>query len=189
MPEPWSGQTAPFNVGPLSSVTCTSVTSCLATVGSTGNASDAIIGTKDGGATWSVQNVPVTASDLFSGITCSTALDCYAVGTGINTGVIVASADGGSTWTSQSVPTGSAVQLSAVSCSAATVCMAVGAGGNSSGVILAYADPTVSTPSVPVGAEGTPYSFALQAAGSTDPYTWSPVRGPCPMVSRCRRQV
>ncbi len=86
-----------------------------------------MINTKDGGATWSVQNVPVCGfrfvqwHHLFDGSRPLTGR------TGINTGVIVASADGGSTWTSQSVPTGSAVQLSAVSCSAATVCMAVGA--------------------------------------------------------------
>ena len=84
-----------------------------------------IIVTKDGGRTW---RQAIGATSL-SGVACSSAATCYAVGNG---GTIMATIDAGTAWTRQdaySTTSGASLNLVTVSCPSVTSCYAVGEQG------------------------------------------------------------
>jgi photosystem II stability/assembly factor-like uncharacterized protein len=87
-----------------------------------------ILGSTDGGRTWSTQNGDDTYTSFgqnLIGVTCPTARHCYAVGSG---GIIVATTDGGAHWALQS-RFASGKDLTDVACPTETTCYAVGQDG------------------------------------------------------------
>ena len=65
----------------LNAISCPSETTCIA-VGTNLSSTPYVVGTSNNGSTWSLQSPPSNAVDL-TGISCSAAEDCVAVG---NTG-------------------------------------------------------------------------------------------------------
>ena len=88
----------------------------------------AVIATADGGGRWTPQVIPPTVGSL-SGIACSDALHCTAVGqasqVSASQAVIITTVDGGAQWTQVPAPA-RVLDLTAVSCLADGWCMAVG---------------------------------------------------------------
>jgi hypothetical protein len=126
----------------LPSVSCVSATTCTAVGYATINtAPHQFVGAlyavgKVNGGSWTVQTVPDPAGYAnggFTGVSCTSASSCIAVGqygTTANGGAALAERWNGTSWTVLSVPdpaTSINTQLNAVSCSAADTCMAVGA--------------------------------------------------------------
>jgi len=106
-----------------------------------------ILATTDGGSTWRKRRS--LGDELLSGVACSDATRCWAVGadSGTGAGVILATADGGATWSKQR--SGSHDDLLGVAFSDATHGWVVGdlydqAYGSDIGVILATTDGGVS---------------------------------------------
>ena len=88
-----------------------------------------MVGTTDGGATWTNQVVPADAVlwDLL-GVSCTSRTRCQAVGGGpfLRGGDIIGTTDGGATWKAQVVPPGVGGQgFFGVSCASLTSCEAV----------------------------------------------------------------
>jgi photosystem II stability/assembly factor-like uncharacterized protein len=95
----WSRQDLPPGTPELLSVSCPSVSDCVA-VGF-GSASWA---TTDGGRTWTQQPVPAGVADLRN-LSCPTVSICEAVGESPgNTAVALRTTDGGAKWSVQAVP-------------------------------------------------------------------------------------
>ena len=95
---------------------CDGPTTCIA-VGTNLTSNPYVIGTSNNGTTWTAQHVPDNAVDL-TGISCSTAEDCVAVGNSGNTAAgstIMSTISGGSSWTQQVPPDGTS-QLKSVAC-------------------------------------------------------------------------
>jgi hypothetical protein len=118
----WHLQTMPGNAG-VGSVSCVSVTFCEI-VGSGGG--DVWDGTR-----WSAQTIPGPAGAGYSGVSCSSAAFCQAVGqyNDSSGSTLSVSATWNGTWTSETTqnPVGSAfTTLDGVSCVAAAACEAVG---------------------------------------------------------------
>jgi photosystem II stability/assembly factor-like uncharacterized protein len=93
----------------LDSVWCSNKRACVAvgyneTPTGSGNNGVAVYST-NGGASWSVGNVPSTVTDLLA-VACSTADACVALGTTSNTPTSAVSANGGKTWSNAQLPTG-----------------------------------------------------------------------------------
>lgn len=87
-----------------------------------------ILGSTDGGRTWSVQNGDTTYTSFgqgFISVYCPTAQHCYAVG---YDGVIAATTDGGAHWNTQQ-DYASGKDLYDVACPSETTCYAVGKDG------------------------------------------------------------
>jgi photosystem II stability/assembly factor-like uncharacterized protein len=107
----------------LNGSACADTSTCWA-VGANGT----IVGTADGGTTWSPQ-VSGTKNNL-NAIACPTSSRCVVVGNkagaGTN-GIVLTTADGGATWTARNSGTGN--NLTSVSCADATTCWAVGQNG------------------------------------------------------------
>jgi hypothetical protein len=121
----------PTGVQSLQAVDCPTAVRCWAVGSTVGTAlapsSATVVTTKDGGATWKVQNVPSTVGYL-AGIACTSVRACTAVGQvgadGTGPGAILSTQDGGSTWTLQPVPAGT-TDVTAIACAAAGTCMAL----------------------------------------------------------------
>jgi photosystem II stability/assembly factor-like uncharacterized protein len=95
----WFRQDLPAGTPELLSISCPSVSDCVA-VGF-GSASWA---TTDGGRTWTTQSVPAGVTDLRS-VSCPTVSVCEAVGESAgNTAVALGTTDGGAMWSVQVVP-------------------------------------------------------------------------------------
>jgi photosystem II stability/assembly factor-like uncharacterized protein len=95
----WFRQDLPAGTPELLSISCPSVSDCVA-VGF-GSASWA---TTDGGRTWTTQTVPAGVADLRS-VSCPTVSICEAVGESSNdTAVALHTTDGGAVWSVQVVP-------------------------------------------------------------------------------------
>ncbi|MGP0029866.1 MAG: hypothetical protein ACLPVF_05110 [Acidimicrobiales bacterium] len=87
----------------------------------------AIVGTTNGGATWSVQGASL-AGQPFYGISCPSASVCEAVGAGSDTdggSGVFQTVNGGVTWSHQIVP-GQGLSLNSVSCASVSTCVLVG---------------------------------------------------------------
>ena len=83
----------------------------------------AIIVTVNGGATWTNQSAVPFGVQL-GGISCPSALRCYAAGTTASQGIIIATTDGGRAWAHHTIP---AVGGLIISCPSATTCFGIGA--------------------------------------------------------------
>ncbi len=134
---PWTGTltgvTLPAPVNSLTSLACIGASHCWATgstvgVGGAPNGA-AIIGTDDGGARWSGQDIPGTVSYL-SAVDCRDTHRCTAVGEGVQStatqAVIIDTVDGGQTWTQVSTPP-AVGEISALTCLTDGRCVAIGA--------------------------------------------------------------
>ena len=132
---PSPGWLFPSPVNSLTSLACFGATHCWATgstvgVGGAPNGA-AIVGTDDGGARWSGQDIPGTVSYL-SAVGCSDTHRCTAVGQGVQStttqAVIIDTVDGGQTWAQVATPPG-VLEISAVTCLTDGRCVALGATG------------------------------------------------------------
>ncbi len=136
----WSVDTIPSpDSAGLVGVACPAAETCIA-VGSSASGSY-VLTTADGGGTWTEQGA-VTGVPLLDDVSCSSALDCVAVGLGPNPGplgeatpVIATTTDGGVSWTATSTST-SIKYLRSASCSASGSCVLVGYTSSGAGVIL-----------------------------------------------------
>ncbi len=173
----------------LNGAACPSVSVCYA-VGNSG----VILGSTDGGATWSGQSSGVTSA--LNAVACPSAATCYAVGDG---GVIRMTNTGGASWVSSS--SGITTNLESVTCPTSGTCYAAGAGGK----ILLLSGSSWSTETTPVSSTlwGISCSDALTCTavgslgkilGTTDGTTWSAETRPttlqlngvsCPTSSFC----
>lgn len=148
----------------IQSVSCTSATNCTA-VGdydyddfSTGYIYKSLIETTTDGKTWSIVPSPNngTGGTWLSGVSCTSATDCTAVGDYIDGGnfTLVERTTDGSTWSTVASPNAGSDQLHGVSCTSATDCTAagysIGANGYSQTLVETTADgstwSTVSSP-------------------------------------------
>ena len=131
----WTVQVLPANWGGLSSISCSSGSTCVATASALGSGVPraAIDTTSNGGLTWIALPVPSGVSSL-SGVSCPTSTACTAVGTDVEQRMAaIASTDGGSTWASEALPT-TMDTLDSVSCPAgSTTCVAVDTLGHTVG--------------------------------------------------------
>jgi len=176
----WSTQSLPGGIGVLNGVSCATSTACFV-VGATASNTGVVLATTDGGSSWSSQTLPSGISQTLpsglyalNGVSCSTAMDCRAVGASTSdAGVIVATTDGGRTWTSQPLPRGIAL-LNGVSCSTTSDCRAVGATASKREAVLVTLDSGRSwtSQSVPPGTGllygvSCPTTSTCRAVGST----------------------
>jgi len=147
----WRVQAIPAPKGSTSSslfgVSCTSPDACTA-VGNYSTATGRVLALAErwNGARWAIQPVPRplgAASERFSGVSCSAARACTAVGdqTGGSAGTRpVAKAWNGTKWHSQTVPLPPASPggiLATVSCTSPRACTATGANFSNTGPTLA----------------------------------------------------
>ena len=117
---------AASGVGSLGGVACVSAQSCTA-VGA-----DSIIGTTNGGTTWTAQTLPsgLPGTPTFNGVACDPSANCFAVGS-TSSGAVAATSSGGSTWTSLTLPAGLEI-LRGITCPGVNDCFAVGGNPSSS---------------------------------------------------------
>jgi hypothetical protein len=143
----WTIQPTPNPTGATSSVlngvSCTSATGCTAVGNSTtsGNTTAPLAERWDGTA-WTIQTTPNptgASSSVLSGVSCTSAAACTAVGNYINsafTQLTLAERWDGMTWTIQPTPNPAPQPespysaLSGVSCTSATACTTVGSSGS-----------------------------------------------------------
>ncbi len=127
----WTTSTPPSTppgLDALTSVSCTSSTTCLAvSPGNYDTTTPIAIETTDGGSSWtSLTGFPSGAGAL-DGISCPTATGCTAVGAARlgQVATILQTTDGGKTWSTKAAPEGMA-QLPAIGCYGTFRCTAVG---------------------------------------------------------------
>jgi photosystem II stability/assembly factor-like uncharacterized protein len=120
------GQPAPVALISATAVSCGDVRHCWS-VGFGSGATAAIVATRNGGATWVSETVPPSVSVL-AGVSCSSKLDCMAVGSAGGTAAVLATDDGGEHWVLGQVPAGAAA-VTAVDCVAKLGCIALGTDG------------------------------------------------------------
>jgi photosystem II stability/assembly factor-like uncharacterized protein len=127
----WKEQfTMPGPNSQLNGVACPSTTMCEAAGSGT---SQLIVGTDDGGTTWTNQSIPLmNGINSFSAVTCLSPQVCQASGMARAIGT----ENGGTTWAAQPLPP-VVSNLTAVSCPAAGICVGVGDAGDS-GVALRF---------------------------------------------------
>ena len=128
----WRTEKLPTIVKSLAAISCSSASHCVA-VGD-GPRDPKVIGdpslpiivtTTNGGATWAAVEPPAGLQAL-GGVSCGSAEDCLAVGSGTGgTGAVLATTDGGTHWTVLTLPSSAGV-VYAVSCRSALDCAAVG---------------------------------------------------------------
>jgi hypothetical protein len=88
-----------------------------------------IVATKDGGATWSSEVAPAALDPSLSGVSCPTATDCMAVGSGAaGSDLVLTTHDGGRQWTHASAPA-NAISITAVRCMGIGSCVAIATNG------------------------------------------------------------
>jgi len=152
---PWVGSfnsvDLPLTVNSISSVSCPTTSSCWAT-GSTegggGNALGAVIlATKNGGATWTSDGIPITIGYL-SSISCRDATHCAAVGETTTAlgmeGVALVTSDGGRVWGGPPPITGT-TDVTAVTCRPSGRCLAVASGPSGAVAVALQPDGTWQT--------------------------------------------
>ena len=185
----------------LDAVSCPSAGACTAAGGymtSAGVAPVAVpIVSGAPGTPVAVAFPPADSQTLISGISCSSASDCTAVGSGVvpNGGVnpsgdALVGRESGGVWSTLSPLTsnsaGHASALVGVGCAAPGTCIASGITENETAMtgqafFVSSAPPlTADTSSLPVATVGQPYSTTLQAGGGTGSATWSISSGSLP---------
>jgi hypothetical protein len=126
----WQLQTAPGK-GPLAAVSCVSASFCAAVGTQATTSGTGPLAVKWNGTAWSTQPLPAPAGATLSamtGVSCTSATSCEAVGT-YNEDIAFAAVWNGSVWKLQTVPAPAgavATVLDGVSCPAAGACEAVG---------------------------------------------------------------
>lgn len=130
------GQPAPAGSGSLDAVSCASASVCWAVgLPPTGDPTSdraVVVGTADGGRTWSTDKVAVPGAASLMGVDCSGPRTCMAVGAvvvgGADQGLVLATTDHGKRWSVVHAPAG-ATDLVAVACSSPQVCTVVASQG------------------------------------------------------------
>jgi photosystem II stability/assembly factor-like uncharacterized protein len=133
----WTFAPLPQGVGHLDTLSCPSNTYCAGLAADSeflqiGTTDATFLSTSDSGKTFT--DKPILAGDSMQSLTCSTSLDCTAVGwndlLGANdwtSGVAARTTDGGETWTPGSLPAGLGVNSSSqLSCADASHCSMTG---------------------------------------------------------------
>ena len=140
----------------LTGVTCPAASSTCVVTGNNGGTSGVLLSTDGNVATNVLPSVTGTSIVSLSAAACSSATQCYAVGTGISglsrVGVILSGS--GSTWAAQAVP-GPVTGISSVSCSpgATSMCTAAVSTGTTQSVLSTTTNgatwnlPTTAIPS------------------------------------------
>ncbi len=129
----WTTQSVPSSVASasttgLQSIACPSPSDCYAG-GSSSSLGDFILGTTNGGATWSVQDTPNGYGGM-PAVSCPSTNDCYALADSGAAGfpsLLVATTSGGSGWTNLALPP-NLPQLDGLSCQTVQSCFVVGGG-------------------------------------------------------------
>ena len=111
----------------LSGVACPTTTTCL------GVSFSKVIGTTNGGSTWSTLLTSPPTS--LGAVTCASATRCWVAGYNQTSSAIMATTDGGATWTTQKSGAlgGTYDSIDAMDCPSTTHCWAVGT-GNTPGI-------------------------------------------------------
>ena len=133
----WTAQPTPGGPGEaLNGVSCTAVNSCEAVGGLFGQANPQTLAEVWNGSAWTLQTTPNPSGffeNILSGVSCSSASACTAVGQSQTNGQVFASTLAevwnGTTWSLRSTPNPPAAGqniLNAVSCGASQACTAVG---------------------------------------------------------------
>jgi hypothetical protein len=135
----WTTQTTPNPAGDVSmgGVSCTSATACTLVGSYESGDNQFTLAERWNGTKWTTQTTPNpagSAESYLTGVSCTSATACVAVGyaSGTKTGSIdvpLAERWNGTTWTIQTTPNpvrSSVTELHGVSCSSATACTAVG---------------------------------------------------------------
>lgn len=132
------GQPAPAGSGSLDAISCASTSVCWAVglppTGTTtsGGARTVVVGTNDGGRSWSAEKVAVPGPASLMDVDCSGPKTCMAVGSVIvgmtEQGLVLATTHHGKRWTVVHAPAG-ATDLVAVTCTSPQVCMVVASQG------------------------------------------------------------
>ena len=119
----------------LNDVSCKSASECEAVGQFDNSGTTQTLAEKWNGSTWVIQSTPNSSSaaeSALSGVSCTSASACEAVGEGATgpSSVSLAEVWNGSNWTIQTTPNGSTSvnQLEGVSCTAANACTATGSG-------------------------------------------------------------
>jgi photosystem II stability/assembly factor-like uncharacterized protein len=125
----------------IGSVSCGSDKFCTITGFSNGSAAGTppiIISTNDGGNTWQVDPYPASLGlTTLTGVWCTGATDCWALGNNANGAVIVATHDTAKTWALQHYPlTLGKNDLVSLSCPTTSTCWIVGVGQSNTPVVL-----------------------------------------------------
>ena len=122
--------------GNLYSLSCPSASFCAGLVAQSADATSTptdatFLSTSDGGSTFF--DAPILARDSMQSLTCSSSLDCTAVGTSdalrndLTAGVVARTTDGGHTWVAGALPAGFGIDyLSQLSCADALHCSVTG---------------------------------------------------------------
>lgn len=147
----WSIQSAPAPAGAeasmLASVSCASITACIA-VGKYTNGAGLVSTLVEGwsGGTWSIQSAPPPAgatSSMLNGVSCATTSVCTAVGNYNHAGVTtLAEHWSRGVWSIEPTmnPVPKSDRLYAVSCASTSVCTAVGSYTNAAGAMVTLAE-------------------------------------------------
>jgi hypothetical protein len=170
----------------LTSVSCPSVTSCVAvgwygfSITPTTGGEAPIVDSWDG-SSWSTDPVPIALvnglSDTLNGVDCYDVGDCVAVGGSIafaeTTPVFVLSSENG-TWSAVGNPPtdpngGSNSSLLTVSCVSGWVCVTEGVAGTQTGNDVYFADTSDSSPNAPIPTITSPLSGTIYAQGQVVP--------------------
>ena len=134
--------------------------------------------TTDAGHTWKIQQLPTGMGYLF-GVSCPSALDCWATGTNAEvSGVVYTTADGGQHWTAPALPTGT-VSLNGVSCPSSGSCWSVGTATDGAPLVIATVPPA-SGMRLTSTSGGVPKGFVANSitwVGSQD--AWVLGEAPC----------
>jgi hypothetical protein len=168
----WSIHSTPNPSGALfsqlSGVSCASSTACIAVGVSQSTGQPSPLAEAWNGSAWTLQSVPLPSGSTgayFSGVSCTSASACTAVGVAFTSTAKVTLAEvwNGSSWTVQTTPnpTGAtASYLFGVSCTSTTFCTAVGINSSTTGstpIAEGWNGSTWSLETVPApaGATGT----------------------------------
>jgi photosystem II stability/assembly factor-like uncharacterized protein len=112
----WS-VTALSDIGYVRGITCPTTTTCFAPGVRRPKGDSGLLVTSDGGKSWSV-----TAAPAIGILSCLTAKDCFAAGSG----AVLHTTNGAKSWTHQKVPSAKHDDLQAVACATKSFCVAVG---------------------------------------------------------------
>ena len=147
-------QTVPSGSTSVDDIVCPSTAICEA-LGANDSGNDVVLGTTNGGATWTTQTAPSDiAVGLGSGLVCASAVVCEIAGDNLTSSAVAAfgTTNGGATWTPQTLPSG-ITSVGAMACPSTTVCELGAENSSDQSVILATTNggSTWTTQSLPSG--------------------------------------
>ena len=128
----WTQASMPQGTQALGGVACPTTTFCVAVGGS-------IMVSSDGGNTWSPRTLTMGMQSPLRSVTCTSALDCVAVGANVVgetdstlPGEAIVTTDGGTTWQPESMPSNTAF-IDQITCVGGSQCFALGSDDTKNG--------------------------------------------------------